>query len=351
MEEKTPETTVLIEENSPDQKPSSDPPSQPVTSSKAPLVAAVLLLVLAVVGAAAYYYYRPTNTVVKPVATPVATPAPLTEATPEPAAWQTYTNAKYGYSIDYPNDWTYREFPSTKSGAAFRLTSEPVNPGINEPITIDVSPKVGNYLDMPFADYVKIAGSQEIQNYEGLLTNKPIVTKDGVTGYQTTWKVSPLASSGSGSGVSLPITYFALPSDQTQLVRVSLNSDEALATYEQLLPTFKLSTAKIASPTPVVDEAAVLKTVIAKYIAQKHGSNPADYTIAVTKIDGNFAKGSVSADGGGGIWFAAKEDGVWKLVWDGNGIIECSTFDLYPNFSKTLVPECYDTLKEDLVKR
>jgi len=51
------------------------------------------------------------------------------------------------------------------------------------------------------------------------------------------------------------------------------------------------------------------------------------------------------------MWFASKEEGAWMLVWSGNGTIECLTFTLYPNFPTSMIPECYDSAKQDVVKR
>ncbi|MFI5265661.1 MAG: hypothetical protein ACHQT7_02855, partial [Candidatus Levyibacteriota bacterium] len=148
---------------------------------------------------------------------------------------------------------------------------------------------------------------------------------------------------------SLPITYFEIPGNKTSLVRVTLDRKEDLATYEKMLLTVKVMAP--LTPIPTVDEAAVLKVVIKKYIALEHNSNENSLTITVSKIEGNYAQGDASAEGGGGMWFAAKEDGVWKLVWDGNGTIDCSTLTLYPNFPTSMIPECYDPATQNTVKR
>ncbi|MCL4389869.1 MAG: hypothetical protein M1484_00810 [Patescibacteria group bacterium] len=113
-----------------------------------------------------------------------------------------------------------------------------------------------------------------------------------------------------------------------------------------------LKTVTVAPDTTVpASDQTILETVIPKYIAAKHGGSASSLEVSVSKIDGDFAKGMVSDQGGGGLWFAAKEDGLWKLVWDGNGMIQCSTFSLYPNFSTSLVPECWDDNTQAMVKR
>ena len=59
----------------------------------------------------------------------------------------------------------------------------------------------------------------------------------------------------------------------------------------------------------------------------------------------------VGGEGGGGRWFAAKVNGLWKLVWDGNGIIKCSDLADYPEFPVSMIPECFDEASDKLVKR
>jgi hypothetical protein len=102
-----------------------------------------------------------------------------------------------------------------------------------------------------------------------------------------------------------------------------------------------------------VDETAVLESVMAKYLALKHKGEESTYEITVSEIDGNSAKGMVLVTGedGGGIWFGYKEEGAWRLLSDGNGVTECASFALYPEFSTKILPECYDTATESIVKR
>jgi hypothetical protein len=83
-------------------------------------------------------------------------------------------------------------------------------------------------------------------------------------------------------------------------------------------------------------------------IAPKAGDS---FVITVSKIDGSYAKGTASDDGGGGMWFAAKVGDVWKLVWDGNGVIQCSDLSAYPSFPSSMIPECWDDATQKTVKR
>lgn len=47
---------------------------------------------------------------------------------------------------------------------------------------------------------------------------------------------------------------------------------------------------------------------------------------------------------------AAKVNGTWKLIWDGNGTISCASIDPY-NFPVSMVPECWNETTGKSVKR
>jgi len=92
-----------------------------------------------------------------------------------------------------------------------------------------------------------------------------------------------------------------------------------------------------------------LKTAIKQAIVTKRNADQDDLVISVSKREGNYAQGgagSVTPGPGGGMWFGAKVNGVWKLVWDGNGIISCNDLIEFPDFPTGMVPECYDEAKQ-----
>jgi hypothetical protein len=41
------------------------------------------------------------------------------------------------------------------------------------------------------------------------------------------------------------------------------------------------------------------------------------------------------------MWFAALVDGEWRIVWDGNGVIDCPSVDPYPDFPASMIPACF----------
>ena len=105
------------------------------------------------------------------------------------------------------------------------------------------------------------------------------------------------------------------------------------------------------TPTPSVDETSLIISAVKKGLVAEHGESANELNITVSKINGNFSQGGASASGGGGMWFAAKVGNDWKLVWDGNGTILCTDLTAYPNFPKTMIPECYDNASNKTIKR
>jgi hypothetical protein len=104
------------------------------------------------------------------------------------------------------------------------------------------------------------------------------------------------------------------------------------------------------APITPADETAAVSAAVKTGLIAEHGPDAGNMTITVTKIEGDFAQGGAGGSGGGGMWFAAKVNGSWKLVWDGNGTISCVPINLY-NFPNTLVPECYDEATQKSVTR
>jgi hypothetical protein len=76
-----------------------------------------------------------------------------------------------------------------------------------------------------------------------------------------------------------------------------------------------------------------------------------DINVTVSTNDGNYASGIVTSQGGGGYFYAAKENGEWVIVADGNGLIMCSSLINYPKYPTSLIPECYDQTTEKSIKR
>ncbi len=119
-----------------------------------------------------------------------------------------------------------------------------------------------------------------------------------------------------------------------------------------LTPSLPAGSGQASTPTSAttIDETEVLKVTIKQQIVAEHGSDANGLTISVSKIEGNFAQGGASEQGGGGMWFAAKVGEQWKLVWDGNGTISCETIAPY-NFPTDMIPECWNNTTQKSVTR
>lgn len=179
-----------------------------------------------------------------PITNPISDESDTTFRIVQNTDGQTYLNEDFGYSVNYPSAWTFREFPDTKSGAGFRPLGTPEDVA-SECINIDARGTAENEYQTPFEDYVKRAAVVEIQNYEKLNSIESITTNSGLVGYETTW----IYRSFSGQErVSLPITYFenkkTVRAEYGQLkyktVQITLNSEDCEETYNQMLATFKL---------------------------------------------------------------------------------------------------------------
>jgi hypothetical protein len=142
--------------------------------------------------------------------------------------------------------------------------------------------------------------------------------------------------------------------------------------YYKGLPTFPQSskntvstqsgvpaTTSEVSPQPSATESAVqtadenisIVSAVQAGLVAEHGPDAASMSVTISKVEGDYAKGMAGGTGGGGIWFAAKANGVWKLVWDGNGIITCSDISAYPAFPADMIPQCWDTATQKSITR
>lgn len=75
--------------------------------------------------------------------------------------------------------------------------------------------------------------------------------------------------------------------------------------------------------------------------------------VVINKHLGRDISGSVvpvSEPAGGGYVFASKENGVVKIVADGNGIISCKQLEEFPDYSTYLIPSCVND-NGDLIER
>lgn len=137
-----------------------------------------------------------------------------------------------------------------------------------------------------------------------------------------------------------------------QVVITPKNNKETMVTPapETVLVTPVITDQPQVTVAPTTTED--LKTIIRDLLVAKHGANAAKLIITVSKIQGNYASGGASVPSeGGGMWFAAKVNDVWQLVWDGNGIISCTDLAPYPDLPSSMIPECFNETTDQLQTR
>ena len=174
-----------------------------------------------------------------PTPTPTAVPTPTiatnsgTLVATDTATWKTYTNTKYNFSIKYPVSWINQEY-SDGTGTNFASSAASLqSPTVN----IRTIAKPTSHLNDSFVNYVPIAAIQELQGYSKLVSNEPVTTTSGLTGYETTWTTT----ANGQSNQSQPITYFQIPNNNAATIEIFLNKQEELDTYQQMLSTFQFN--------------------------------------------------------------------------------------------------------------
>jgi len=121
--------------------------------------------------------------------------------------------------------------------------------------------------------------------------------------------------------------------------------------FSLVTPTPTIGTISTPTPqdiTPTIDEGELIKTALFKKNNWKESDG---ITVHISTNDGKYASGTSTAQGGGGYFYAVKDSGIWVIVADGNGIIDCSSLIKYPDYPKILIPECYNTSTNKTVKR
>ena len=116
--------------------------------------------------------------------------------------------------------------------------------------------------------------------------------------------------------------------------------------YVSQAPTKETAT---PTPTPVISSADAMKNIFIK----KYNWDISKINLSVKKEEGDYASGGVNNtdEPGGAMWFAAKVNGSWQLVFDSNGIITCDALTNYPQYPTTIIPQCFDKTKNEMVKR
>ncbi len=76
----------------------------------------------------------------------------------------------------------------------------------------------------------------------------------------------------------------------------------------------------------------------------KYAKSADEVQVTVNQAEGDYARGSVKfapigEPGEGGIFLAYKENNIWKLAFDGNGMYSCAIVSQY-GFPADMIPDC-----------
>lgn len=152
---------------------------------------------------------------------------------------------------------------------------------------------------------------------------------------------------GVGGGYYFATNFKVTPKEGMPVVTPTETIEETIVTTP--LPT---PTQSVKAVTPTVDETAALTTAVKAGLIAEHGPTASAMNVTISKLQGNHASGGAvdPSSVGGGMWLAAKVNGKWVLVWDGNGTISCEKTDPY-NFPVSMLPECWSDTTQKLITR
>jgi hypothetical protein len=74
---------------------------------------------------------------------------------------------------------------------------------------------------------------------------------------------------------------------------------------------------------PTIDESEAIKSAVKQQLVINHGNSAEGLVITISVVNGVFSRGMATEQGGGGMWLAKKVDGLWKIVYEGNGVVDC----------------------------
>ncbi|OQA52931.1 MAG: hypothetical protein BWY43_00302 [candidate division WS2 bacterium ADurb.Bin280] len=103
----------------------------------------------------------------------------------------------------------------------------------------------------------------------------------------------------------------------------------------------KTSTTTSATSTPINTKSD--EELIAQALYEKFSTDASTMSYTISKKTDSAATGGITfTEGGGGYFVAAKENGLWKIIADGNGVIECDILDQY-DIPASIVGDCFDS--------
>lgn len=108
-------------------------------------------------------------------------------------------------------------------------------------------------------------------------------------------------------------------------------------------------TSLITKVPNIINDAQEIKALL----VNKNNWYAENIILKIKTNDGVYASGNIEDKtvGGGGLWFAKRIEGIWQIVFDGNGNIMCSSLKDFPDYPVKLIPECWDDKTGKIIKR
>ncbi len=155
-----------------------------------------------------------------------------------PKDWKTYTNSAYKFSLNYPNDWSFKESisASTNKTGDISFSSATTKSQLSVSVITDqFDSKL--YPNMTFEDFLnKYPGP--VENYNGVSNLKKINTQNGTLGYQITYNATNRDNS---KYISLPVVYFKINDTTNNYIEFILNDSNYIDSFNKIISTFKFN--------------------------------------------------------------------------------------------------------------
>ncbi|HVT01698.1 MAG TPA: hypothetical protein VHE53_05750 [Patescibacteria group bacterium] len=226
--------------------------------------------------------------------------------------------------------------------------------GLSQYLNANATPRDYEYDDwiMPDGKRVPLTGKQILLGTNGING----VGKYGNFTTDDLDKVNTQFVSNLQSQISNYFTSTGFSKNKKNTITIASDSNYYYSTYGyQMEDVYCLShVAKQSDPFGYITcgtidqkQAELQKQLNNVYLEQKKESS-APITFRVAQIDGDYASGSVSADGGW-QWLAEKADGEWRTIWTGQDFPMCSDMEKY-QVPSSLYPGCYNPATQQVQK-
>lgn len=196
-----------------------------------PLV--IILGVVLILGIAFGAYYFGNQSIKTPL------PSPSPSSANSTSGLKTYTNSKYKFSIQYPNDWVLVPYASPDVMPGFKPENDP---NYKDAYQSAFNIREGCYdpevKKLDFKQWVASSAAFEVQGYSKLKSMEELTSNSGVKGYRVTWGTFIM---GGGAGEA-EVTYIKLPAQVDKYNCLEFESGGPYSDIEnQIFSSFKFT--------------------------------------------------------------------------------------------------------------